>query len=116
MLQAGERSHTWTSFNKVDTVKKKNAQSQFRYDANHNRIKQTSTITASNAGKIKATLYIDKTFEKITRTGNLSDEGFEEYKHYIYAGGKVVAMQTRTKKEFQVPQCIQNSCLHLILM
>ena len=45
-------------------------------------------------GRTKQTLYIGKAFEKVTTTNGLGQKTVE-YKHYIYAGGKLIATQTQ---------------------
>ena len=54
MLQAGDRTTQWTSFNKAKHIYREIngqaiAESTFAYDANHNRIKQTSVHYANDS-------------------------------------------------------------------
>ncbi|MCD6571158.1 MAG: RHS repeat protein [Deltaproteobacteria bacterium] len=79
------RTFEYDAFNKPVTITKGDASASFVYDASHNLIKQTLSQGATDT----TTIYIGDLYEKVT-TGSQT-----EYKHYIKAGKKVIAIYTK---------------------
>ncbi|MBK8455198.1 MAG: RHS repeat-associated core domain-containing protein [Thiofilum sp.] len=95
MLQAGDNVVKWTSFNQPLEVKnsKTNTTATFMYDANQQRVQQMTGVT----GKSETTVYVSKAYE-VTHLDNGVNDRLTQQKHYIYAGGEVIAIQIRTLK------------------
>lgn len=76
---------TYSSSNKPVSILKNGILSKFSYDMNDTRYKKT---TFSHSGGTVETLYIDKTYEKISDGNEVNDQ----HRYYIYENGKAVAM------------------------
>ena len=63
------------------------------YDANQQRVQQMTGVT----GKSETTVYVSKAYE-VTHLDNGVNDRLTQQKHYIYAGGEVIAIQIRTLK------------------
>ncbi|MDO6580635.1 RHS repeat-associated core domain-containing protein [Photobacterium sp. 2_MG-2023] len=81
-----ERVIVWSAFNKPVKISRDNHTVEFVYDANHNRY-----LKKSSDGK--QTVYIGNQYERITDTKT----GQVQHQHYIYADGKLIALNTQTK-------------------
>lgn len=82
---ASERSIEWSVFNKPTKIVRNGKTVEFSYDANHQRyLKKSSDGTE--------TFYFGKTYERVknTHTGEL------QHKHFIFADGKLIALNTQT--------------------
>lgn len=95
MLQAGDNVVKWASFNQPLEIRnaKTNSTATFLYDANQQRVQQAN----GTDGKSETTTYVSKAFE-ITQNDNGVNDRLTQYKHQIYAGDEVVAIQIRTVK------------------
>nr|WP_321277961.1 RHS repeat-associated core domain-containing protein [uncultured Vibrio sp.] len=81
-----ERTLTWTAFNKPASISRDGNKVEFFYDANHNRyLKKSSDGTE--------TFYFGKTYERITS----SKTGESQHKHFVYADGKLIALNTQIR-------------------
>ncbi|MDO6708297.1 RHS repeat-associated core domain-containing protein, partial [Photobacterium sp. 1_MG-2023] len=81
-----ERVIEWSAFNKPVTITRNGQTVEFVYDANHNRyLKKTSDG--------KQTVYFGNVYERITDTNT----GQVQHQHYIYADGKLIALNTQFK-------------------
>jgi RHS repeat-associated protein len=81
-----EREISWNAFNKPETITRNGNTVTFLYDANHNRYLKTSSDG-------KETFYFGKYYERITD----SSTGEVQHKHFIYADGKLIALNTQVK-------------------
>ncbi|MGF1749350.1 SpvB/TcaC N-terminal domain-containing protein, partial [Vibrio cionasavignyae] len=80
-----ERSLTWTEFNKPASITRNGNTVAFSYDANHNRyLKQSSDGSE--------TFYFGKTYERIQ-----TNDGETQHKHFVYADGKLIALNTQIR-------------------
>ena len=95
MLQAGDNVVKWTSYNQPLEIRnsKTNSTATFLYDANQQRVQQVN----GTSGKSETTTYVSKAFE-VTHNDNGVNDRVTQYKHQIYAGDEVVAIQIRTLK------------------
>lgn len=84
--QANERTLTWTAFNKPAIISRNGNTVSFKYDANHNRYLKTSSDGSE-------TFYFGKSFERVTN----AQSGQTQYKHFIYADGKLIALNTHSR-------------------
>lgn len=75
------RTMTYTSFNKLASITQGSTSVSFGYDANFNRIVKT--------GPGGTTVYVGKLYEKTTNGSTTTERA------YVYAGGGLVAVQTR---------------------
>ncbi|NOH29412.1 RHS repeat-associated core domain-containing protein [Vibrio mediterranei] len=82
---SNERTLTWTAFNKPSKIVKNGKSVEFLYDANHNRYLKKSSDGSE-------TFYFGKTYERV-RTSS----GAIDHKHFIYADGKLIALNTQEK-------------------
>ncbi|MCE0494154.1 RHS repeat-associated core domain-containing protein [Vibrio salinus] len=81
-----ERTLTWTPFNKPSVIHRNGNEVEFRYDANHNRyLKKSSDGTE--------TFYFGKTYERIVN----AKTGETQHKHFVYADGKLIALNTQIR-------------------
>ncbi|MFA0115083.1 RHS repeat-associated core domain-containing protein [Vibrio sp. 10N.261.46.E11] len=80
-----ERELQWASFNKPTKITRNGKTVEFFYDANHNR------YLKKNSEGIE-TFYFGKSYERVTD----SNTGIVQHKHFIYADGKLVALNTHT--------------------
>jgi len=108
MSTGNGRSYTWNSFNMPKTITQGTTVSEsFVYDANHERVKRTST----DNGSTTTTLYINPrldlggTFEK-----NINPDNSIEYVHHLYAGGQVLGSVV-TKSNYSSPTALWSTDL-----
>ncbi|MEZ9526804.1 RHS repeat-associated core domain-containing protein [Enterovibrio norvegicus] len=81
-----ERELEWNAFNKPTKITRNGQTVEFTYDANHSRyLKKTSAGIN--------TFYFDKTYERVTDTNT----GDVQHKHFVYADGKLIALNTQTR-------------------
>ncbi|MEG3223916.1 RHS repeat-associated core domain-containing protein, partial [Vibrio gigantis] len=80
-----ERTLTWTEFNKPATITRNGQRVEFYYDANHNRYLKKSSDGSE-------TFYFGKTYERIK-----ASDGEVQHKHFVYADGKLIALNTQTR-------------------
>ncbi|MYM57744.1 type IV secretion protein Rhs [Vibrio sp. OCN044] len=80
-----ERELEWTAFNKPSKIVRNGKTVEFFYDANHNR------YLKKNSDGIE-TFYFGKSYERITDTNT----GITQHKHFVYAGGKLIALNTQS--------------------
>ncbi|WP_185829744.1 RHS repeat-associated core domain-containing protein, partial [Vibrio penaeicida] len=78
-----ERKIDWNAFNKLTSITRNGATVQFRYDANHSRFLKVSGT--------QTTVYVDKSYERVTDSADNS----VQFNHFIYADGKLVALNTQ---------------------
>ncbi|MDE1310019.1 RHS repeat-associated core domain-containing protein [Vibrio aestuarianus] len=83
--QHNERELEWTEFNKPNKITRNGKTVEFFYDANHNR------YLKKNSDGIE-TFYFGKSYERVTDTNT----GVVQHKHFIYADGKLIALNTHT--------------------
>ena len=96
ILSDGDKSYTYTSFNKVKTITLKDNQTiTFMYDGFNNLVKKIEPT--------KSTYYIDKEYEYVTTTVKTPTKSSipklslkEEFKHNIYANNQLVAVHVKT--------------------
>ncbi|MDW6002749.1 RHS repeat-associated core domain-containing protein [Vibrio mangrovi] len=81
-----ERTLSWNAFNKPETITRNGNTVTFKYDAEHNRY-----LKSSSDGK--ETFYFGKYYERVTDTNT----GEVQHKHFIYADGKLIALNTQLK-------------------
>ncbi|WP_105900745.1 RHS repeat-associated core domain-containing protein [Vibrio gangliei] len=81
-----ERTLTWTAFNKPSKITRNGKTVEFFYDANHNRYKKKSSDG-------KETVYLGKYYERVknTVTGEVQNQ------HFVFADGKLIALNTQTQ-------------------
>ncbi len=82
-----ERTLSWTAFNKPSEITRNGKTVSFSYDANHNRYKKVSGS--------QTTVYIDKTYERVTDVAT----GKVQHQHFVYAEGKLIALNTQTEND-----------------
>ncbi|MGR5287730.1 RHS repeat-associated core domain-containing protein [Vibrio maritimus] len=82
--QQYERQVQWSPFNKPTRIIRNNSWVEFKYDANHSRYLKSSSSGAE-------TFYFGKVYER-----TLSPNGEVQHKNFIYADGKLVALNTQT--------------------
>ncbi|MDG2997263.1 RHS repeat-associated core domain-containing protein, partial [Vibrio parahaemolyticus] len=80
-----ERSMSWSSFNKPTQIVRDGNTVTFAYDAEHNRYKKTSSDGTD-------TVYFGNFYERVTNTTT----GEIQHKHFVYADGKLIALNTQT--------------------
>ncbi|MER2498454.1 RHS repeat-associated core domain-containing protein [Vibrio neptunius] len=80
-----ERELEWSEFNKPTKITRNGKTVEFFYDANHNR------YLKKNSDGIE-TFYFGKSYERVTD----SNTGIIQHKHFIYADGKLIALNTHT--------------------
>ncbi|MEG3223315.1 SpvB/TcaC N-terminal domain-containing protein [Vibrio gigantis] len=80
-----ERTLTWTEFNKPAAITRNGQRVEFYYDANHNRYLKKSSDGSE-------TFYFGKTYERIK-----ASDGEVQHKHFVYADGKLIALNTQTR-------------------
>ncbi|TFH93132.1 type IV secretion protein Rhs [Vibrio ouci] len=83
--QHNERELEWTEFNKPNKITRNGKTVEFFYDANHSR------YLKKNSDGIE-TFYFGKSYERVTDTNT----GVVQHKHFIYADGKLIALNTHT--------------------
>ncbi|WP_253816047.1 RHS repeat-associated core domain-containing protein [Vibrio coralliilyticus] len=81
-----ERELEWTEFNKPNKITRNGKIVEFFYDANHNR------YLKKNSDGIE-TFYFGKSYERVKDTNT----GIVQHKHFVYADGKLIALNTQTK-------------------
>ncbi|QUM89654.1 VCBS repeat-containing protein [Moritella sp. 36] len=81
-----ERELEWTAFNKPSKITRRGKSVEFFYDANHQRYKKISSDGSE-------TIYFGKQYERVTD----SETGDVQHKQFIYAGGKLIALNTQAK-------------------
>lgn len=84
MTSGNGRSITWSSFNKPILISKGSTSVGFSYDPDRARYRQVKSVD----GDTTTTVYIDKLYEQVTHGGQKED------RHYIVAGGNIVAIRT----------------------
>jgi len=82
---ASQRTLTWTEFNKPASITRNGQRVEFYYDANHNRYLKKSSDGSE-------TFYFGKTYERIK-----ASDGEVQHKHFVYADGKLIALNTQTR-------------------
>ncbi|MBL4829231.1 MAG: VCBS repeat-containing protein [Aliivibrio sp.] len=82
-----ERKIGWNYYNKPVSIERNNNRVDFKYDANHNRYLKTTSDG-------KETIYVGKKYERTTD----STTGEVQHKHFIYAEGKLIALNTQTQE------------------
>ncbi len=80
-----ERTLAWSAFNKPTDIMRDGHTVTFAYDAEHKRYKKTS----SNGTE---TVYVGNVYERVTNQAT----GEVQHKHFIYADGKLIALNTQT--------------------
>lgn len=89
MLSGNNRTYTWTSYNMPSSIAQGTVTDSFIYNADHERVRQVSTDSAS--GQTSTTVYLNPridlggTFEK-----DYKANGSVQFVHHIYAGGHVI--------------------------
>ncbi|MBW3695094.1 type IV secretion protein Rhs [Vibrio sp. T187] len=96
-----ERELEWTEFNKPNKITRNGKAVEFFYDANHNR------YLKKNSDGIE-TFYFGKRYERVKDTNT----GIVQHKHFIYADGKLIALNTQTKDSQDELQDKQVRYLH----
>ncbi|ELB2153464.1 HNH endonuclease [Vibrio parahaemolyticus] len=83
--KSNERTMRWSPFNKPIKIVREGKSVEFSYDANHDRYLKRSSDS-------KVTFYFGKTYEreKDLKTGEI------QHKHFIFAEGKLIALNTQT--------------------
>ncbi|NOH64022.1 RHS repeat-associated core domain-containing protein [Vibrio sp. RE88] len=81
-----ERELEWTEFNKPNKITRNGKTVEFFYDANHNRYLKKSSDGIE-------TFYFGKSYERVKDTNT----GVVQHKHFVYADGKLIALNTQTK-------------------
>lgn len=99
--QTDERTLTWTAFNKPESITRNGKKVEFFYDANHNRYRKKTSDG-------KETFYFGKSYEKVTDT----QTGEVQHQHFIYADGKLIALNTQTRNANNTPKQKQVRYLH----
>lgn len=96
-----ERSLEWSSFNKPTKITRNGHTVEFEYDANHQRYYRKDSTG-------KETLYFDKLYEQVRdlKTGEV------EHKQYIYADGKLIALNITQHDSADKPSDRQIRYLH----
>jgi len=82
----GGKIITYTAFNKPETITKSASSTRFEYGADRSRYLQVAT---DSSGATK-THYLGQLFERIQKPN-----GIIEYKNYIFAGKRMIAVSTR---------------------
>ncbi|WP_459782608.1 hypothetical protein, partial [Photobacterium sp. R1] len=91
----------WSAFNKPVKISREKHTVEFVYDANHNRY-----LKKSSDGK--QTVYVSNQYERITDTKT----GQVQHQHYIYADGKLIALNTQFKNTENKLENKQTRYLH----
>ncbi|MED5621549.1 RHS repeat domain-containing protein [Ideonella sp. BN130291] len=78
---------SWTSFDMPTVMTRGSTSDTFKYGAEHQRVKQISSPAPGSASGSLTTFYLSN-FEKEINTAT----GITEYKHYIAAGGRTIAV------------------------
>lgn len=94
ILQAGDRSVTWTSFNKPERINDTEVASNFFYGPSRGRYKQT-TEDLSDSTKNTTTMYIGGFYEKVIANDTTT------HKHYIKVGGETIAQYSITSSNIE---------------
>ncbi|MGF1763864.1 RHS repeat-associated core domain-containing protein [Aliivibrio kagoshimensis] len=84
---AVERTIGWNYYNKPVSIERNNNRVEFKYDANHSRYLKTSSDG-------KETIYVSNKYERTTDNAT----GEVQHKHFIYAEGKLIALNTQTQE------------------
>ena len=84
MVSGASRSISWNSSNKPTLITKGQTTVRFDYGPNRARYRQIKTVGAETT----TTVYLGKIYEQVTKGTSVED------KHYIVAGGKVIAIYT----------------------
>lgn len=87
MISRDGNTLSWTSYNLPSQLNQGSNYAQFYYGAARQRWKQVAYTSGTGT---ETTIYVGNLLEKVTRPS-----GVVEYKHYVLAGGKPVAMLTR---------------------
>ena len=82
---SNERELEWTEFNKPNKITRNGKTVEFFYDANHNR------YLKKNSDGVE-TFYFGKSYERVKDTNT----GVVQHKHFVYADGKLIALNTQT--------------------
>lgn len=83
--EQNERELEWSEFNKPTKITRNGKTVEFFYDANHNR------YLKKNSDGIE-TFYFGKSYERVTD----SNTGIVQHKNFIYADGKLIALNTHS--------------------
>lgn len=86
MTSGGGRVIAWTSFDKPREFQRGDYQTLFAYGPDRSRY-----LKVSNTGR---TLYVGKLYER-----ELLADGQVKHKHFIYAGGELVAIQVKAEED-----------------
>ena len=89
MTQNGDKHITWTSHNKPKQFTKGSDTTNFTYAPDRTRYQKTQTTTNNNT--LITTTYLGKIYEQITQHQQT------QHKHYIYMGGKLITIHTKTE-------------------
>ncbi len=99
--KGSERELEWSDFNKPTKITRNGKTVEFFYDANHNR------YLKKNSDGVE-TFYFGKSYERVTDTAT----GIVQHKHFIYADGKLIALNTQTDDGKQALKDKQTRYLH----
>ncbi|MEZ8878111.1 RHS repeat-associated core domain-containing protein [Vibrio lentus] len=99
--KGSERELEWSDFNKPTKIMRNGKTVEFFYDANHNR------YLKKNSDGVE-TFYFGKSYERVTDTAT----GIVQHKHFIYADGKLIALNTQTDDGKQALKDKQTRYLH----
>ncbi len=101
MTSGGGRTVTWTSFNKPYQISRGTGASQTRstffYGPDRSRYKQVALRDRANGAggkETETTLYVGGLFEQVDRVPVGGAPAPTEFRHYVQAGGEVVAVLT----------------------
>jgi len=86
MVSGRGRTVNYTTFNKPSFIRKGTSNIRFTYNPENARYKKVTTTSAGTSTQYN----IGKLFERLTKPN-----GIVEYKNYIFAGGAMVAIDTR---------------------
>ncbi len=89
MLGGNLRSFGYYSFNKPGAIVGAGASSEFTYDSEHNRL----THTSESGGETSLTVYVGGLYERVSSASRV------EHRHFISAGGAVVAIHSISSTE-----------------
>ncbi|WP_016799222.1 RHS repeat-associated core domain-containing protein [Vibrio cyclitrophicus] len=99
--KGSERELEWSDFNKPTKISRNGKTVEFFYDANHNR------YLKKNSDGVE-TFYFGKSYERVTDTAT----GVVQHKHFIYADGKLIALNSQTDDGKQALKDKQTRYLH----
>lgn len=88
----GDQQYLWTSFGKPHSLDSMSVAQQFSYGPDRARYQQWEHNTGTDAYQ-RTTQYVGKLYEKITTTR--AGVNTTQRKHYLFAGGDMVAVHTR---------------------